>query len=208
MAAITVSRQLGSLGYEISRLSAQALGYRFVWRELINQAARQSGAPEVALATIDDLGLLGISPSPKARLAYRLAVKRIMESLADEGGAVILGRAGQVILGGRPDVLHVRVIAPVDLRIRRVAEIQKISLESAQAQVETTDRNRRNYLKRFYHAHWDDPVLYDLVINTANLTPAAAATLIRQALDARLSGNHPSASQQEKTAFGPNQTSP
>lgn len=209
MAAITISRQLGSMGHEISRLSAQTLGYRLVWRELINEAARQAGVPEVALATIDDLGLLGVSPSPKARLAYRIAIKRIMESMADEGKVVILGRAGQVILGGRPDVLHVRLIAPLKLRIQRVADAQKISFESAQAQVETSDRNRRNYLKRFYHARLDDPVLYDLVINTAHLTPASAANLICQALDARRSVDHSfPPSQQEKTILGSDQTSP
>src|SRR5512143_2128601 len=98
MAIVTISRQLGSLGSEVARLVAERLGYRLVWRELINQAARRSGAPEAALAAIDDLGLLDICPSPQACQAYRDALKQVIEELALEGNCVILGRAGQVLL--------------------------------------------------------------------------------------------------------------
>jgi cytidylate kinase len=175
---VTISRQTGSLSHNVAGIVAARLGYRLVWREVINQAARRAGAPEAALAAIDDLGLLGICPSPKACLAYRQAVKQIMEELADRGSVVIMGRAGQVILGGRPDVLHVRLFAPQQVRIERVSARQGISLECAQAQLEASDRSRRSYLRRFYHARWDDPDLYDLIINTNRVPPEAAAELI------------------------------
>jgi len=63
MAVITVSRQLGSLGCDIANSVAQRLGYRMVWRKLINQAARQARTPEMALEMLDELGLLGLRPS-------------------------------------------------------------------------------------------------------------------------------------------------
>jgi hypothetical protein len=62
MAVITISRQMGSLGREISEEIARSLNYRVVWREVINEAAKRAGAPDVALATIDELDLLGIRP--------------------------------------------------------------------------------------------------------------------------------------------------
>lgn len=176
--AITISRQLGSLGSLIAQMVAQRLGYRLVWRELINQAARRACVPEVALATIDDLGLLGIRPSPQARAAYHQAVRQVMEELVSEGHVVIVGRAGQVILHGHPEVLHVQVVAPVAVRAERIARRQNIPFEAALAQVTASDRTRRNYLRRYYRARWDDPLLYDLVVNTERLTPAAAAELI------------------------------
>lgn len=179
---VTISRQMGSLGQDVASAVAARLGYRHVWREVINQAARRAGAPEAALAAIDDLGLLGICPSPKACLAYRQAVKQIMEELAGRGSVVIVGRAGQVILGGRLDVLHVRLFAPQPVRVARVAARQGITLECAQAQVEASDRSRRSYLRRYYHARWDDPDLYDLIINTYRVSPEAAAELICNAL--------------------------
>ncbi len=173
---------MGSLGDEVAQAIAARLNYRVVSREIINQAALRAGTPEMALATIDELGLLGIQPSVKARRAYQLAVESVMKELADEGDVVIIGRAGQVILRNHPHVLHVKVISPAALRAERIARLYNISLEAAKAQIEASDRNRKNYLKKYYHARWDDPELYDLIINTDRLEPEQAACLICQAL--------------------------
>jgi cytidylate kinase len=178
---VTISRQLGSLGCQVARIAAELLGYRLVWREVINKAARCCGVPDAALVAIDELGLLGIHLSPNACQAYRKAVKQVMDELAAEGEVLIVGRAGQVILRGLPNVLHVRLIAPATLRAERIALRHHIPLDCAQAQVEASDRYRRNYLKRCYHVFWDDPVLYDLILNTARLAPDEAARLIVQA---------------------------
>jgi len=82
--------------------------------------------------------------------------------------------------------LHVKIIAPQALRAERIAREQGIPMEAAWAQVEASDRTRRNYLRRYYHARWDDPELYDLVINTGRISPEAAAGLICQALESLL----------------------
>lgn len=199
MATITVSRQLGSLGFEVAQTAANLLGFRLVWRDVINQAGRIAGSPEAALAAIDDLGLLGICPSPEACQAYRQAVQQIMQELAHQGNVVIIGRAGQQILSGWPEVLHVRVIAPRNLRIERVATRQEISMESAIAQVEASDRRRRSYIKRFYNVQWDDPNLYDLVINTAHLSPTAAAQIIARTVTNPLFSSYEPASPRHET---------
>jgi cytidylate kinase len=183
---VTISRQLGSRGLEIARALGISLGYRVTSRDLINQAAMRSGNPEVALAVIDELDLLGICPSPQACQAYRQAVKQVMEELLQEGQVIIVGRAGQVILQDHPQVLHVRIIAPQTERTQRVAAEQKISLESALAQVQASDRHRRNYLKRHYQVNWGDPDLYDLTLNTAKLSIQAASAIIQQALIQKL----------------------
>jgi cytidylate kinase len=187
MASITISRQLGSHSRAIALILKERLGYQLVYRELINQAALQAGAPQMALAVIDELGLLGMVPTAREHQAYRLALSKAMLSLADQGQAIIIGRAGQAILRERPDVLHVRVAAPLDLRAARTAEETHTSLECALAQVQASDRARAAYLRRYYHVRWDDQDLYDLVINTGRLTPACAADLICQALQS-LSG--------------------
>jgi cytidylate kinase len=185
MAIITISRQLGSWGNLIAKQVATRLGYRMVERELINQAALRAGAPEVGLAMIDDLHLLGLTTSPEAAQAYCEAVKCVMQELAEEGKVVIVGRAGQAILAARPDVLHVRVIAPLEVRAQRISERRNVTLQAARAQVEASDRSRRNYLKRYYSIHWENPELYDLVINTARFTLEDSAELIVQAFKQR-----------------------
>jgi cytidylate kinase len=184
--SITLSRQLGSLGCEVAQAVKERLGFKLVWRELVNEAAKRSGAPELALDCIDDLGLLGISVPPRCRTAYKQAMAGLMKELASEGNYVIIGRAGQVILRGVPNVIHVRIIAPLELRAQRIAQLCAIPIEAARAQVEASDRNRRAYLRRYYNVRWDDPTLYDLILNTERLTPDMAATIISQTISTYL----------------------
>jgi cytidylate kinase len=182
MAVITISRQWGSLGNVIANAVADRLGYRVVMRQLINQAALRAGAPEVALAVIDELHLLGMAPTDEEYRAYIQAMHLVMEELAGQGKVVIVGRGGQVALRDRPGTLHVRVIAPFDLRVQRLAERHHISPAAARAQARASDRERRSYLKRFYNVDVNDPGLYDLVISTAHLSPATACDLICRAV--------------------------
>lgn len=182
---ITISRQMGSLGREIGRRLGEQLGWRVIAREVINEAARRSGAPEAALAAIDELNLLGSCPSPEACLAYRQSVDQVVNEMAGQGRLVLVGRAGQVILAGRPDVLHLRTIAPRELRAERVAEWQGISLRAALAQIDASDRFRKNYLKRFYGIDWNDPIHYDLVINTGHVPLDQALQIILAAIQNR-----------------------
>ena len=182
MALVTLSRQLGSLGHETAERVAQHTGMRLVARELINQAAHRAGAPEVALAMIDELNLLGLKPSPAEIQAYLNAVRIVMSELAEAGNVIIVGRAGQILLAHRSDALHVRVVAPVPLRVERLAQRLAISKEAARAQIDASDRYHQNYFKRFYQVPWDGSGLYDLVINTAKLTPEDSADIICAAL--------------------------
>lgn len=181
MSAITISRQMGSGGNELALQVAQQLGWRRVCRDLINRAALAAGSPQMALAEIDELGFFGLRPSSKERQAYQGQIERIIREMADEGNVVIVGRGGQVILGGRPDVLHVRVVAPFETRIARLQKEKHMSTESAQACLEKSDRTRTNYLRRNFNARLDDPTLYHLVINTGLLDLPQAVKLILQA---------------------------
>jgi cytidylate kinase len=178
MSVITISRQLGSWGQETAAAVATRLGYRLISRDLITRAAREAGAPELALATIDELGLLDVCPSPAACRKYRQSVEQIMRNLAAEDQVVIVGRAGQIILRDYPESLHVRVMAPAHTRAERLAHEQGIPLRAAQAQIEASDHFRRHYVRQFYHVRWDDPELYDLVVNTEHIDPERAAEIV------------------------------
>jgi cytidylate kinase len=181
MRALTISRELGSLGTSIAQVVAERLGYRLMWREVINEAAASVGSPEIALSEIDDLGLLGLRPSEQAFKAYHRAVRSIIEELASEGHVVILGRAGQVILQEHPDVFHIKILAPLEARVHRIASRRNISQKAARAQIEQSDRTRRCYLRRHYDVEWRNPELYDLIINTLRMDVDTAATVIEDA---------------------------
>ena len=182
MSAITISRQMGSQGDELAGQVAGLLGWRQVSRDLINQAAVAAGVPQVALAEIDELGFFGLRPSARDWRAYQCQVEGLISVLADVGDVVIVGRGGQMALRGRPDVLHVRVVAPLATRIARLQQEQHISAEAARACLEASQKARARYLRRAYGVNVDDPVLYHVVINTGLLDLAQAAGLVVQAL--------------------------
>jgi cytidylate kinase len=185
MTVITISRQLGSLGRNLGSQLASRLGYRLVYRELINQAALNAGVPDMALATIDEFGLLGIEPDEKNQRSYLQAVQDIIGKLAEEGNVIIVGRAGQVILRSHPSAFHLRVIAPLETRIQRIVAAQGVSQQAARAQIEDSDRYRTQYLRRFYHIEWDQPTHYHLVINTGKLSLETADEVVCRALQHR-----------------------
>jgi cytidylate kinase len=169
---------MGSGGNDVAQAVAARLGLRLVGREIINQAAIQAGVPEVALSEIDELGLLGMRPSAAAMRAYHEMAAELAVRLADQGNLLLIGRAGQVLLSGRPGILHVRVIAPRTKRIERVQEYCHVSAEAAGALVDASDQSRAAYLRRHYRVRWDDPALYDLVLNMSQLGIPAAVDLV------------------------------
>lgn len=178
MPVITLSREMGSRGDEIAQATAERLGLQLAGREVINRAAREAGAPEVALAEIDELGLLGVKPNAAALALYDEKTAQVVTELAAAGDVLIMGRAGQVALAGWPGVLHVRIIAPRDQRIARVQARGNIPAAVAAARVDAADRARATYLRRHGDARWDDPALYDLVINMAQMDVTTAVELI------------------------------
>jgi cytidylate kinase len=178
MPVITLSREMGSCGDDVAVAVAERMRLRLAGRELINRAAREAGAPEIALAEIDELGLLGVKPSPAARRLYGDKVAEVIRELADTGQVLLVGRGSQVVLAGRADVLHVRIIAPQAQRIAVVQQRCGVSHEVAAARIAASDRVRAAYLRRHHGVHWDHPALYDVVLNLGHLSIATAVDLI------------------------------
>jgi cytidylate kinase len=188
MSAITISRQMSSRGDELAQQVAERLGWRQVSQTLINQAAQAAGTPHLALAEIDELGLLDLHPSARERQAYQSQVETIIRNLADEGQVVIVGRGGQVILQDRSDVFHVRVIAPFETRLLWLQQEKKISTQSAQARLQKGDQGRADYFRKNYSLRLDDPSLYHIVINTGRLPLPQAVNLVIQTYQAWVGG--------------------
>ena len=178
MAVITLSREMGSRGDDIARAVAARLGLRLVGRELINRAAKEAGAPEVALAEIDELGLLGVKPSAAALRLYQEKVAAVIHELAADGDVLLVGRGGQMLLADRPDALHVRIIAPRPMRLALVQERCRVPAEVAEARIDASDAARTGFLKRHFGVRGDEAYLYDLVINMAHMDVSAAVDLV------------------------------
>jgi cytidylate kinase len=178
MPVITLSRELGSRGDDVAMAAAERLGLRLVGRELINRAARAAGAPEMALAEIDELGLLGVKPSAAAVRLYAQKVAEVIRELAARGDLLVVGRGGQVVLADEPGVLHVRVTAPRLLRLQVVQQRCRVTPEAAAARIDASDKARAAYLRRAHGVRWDAAGLYDMVLNLAHLSVKDAAEVI------------------------------
>lgn len=110
-------------------------------------------------------------------------IRATINKAYEHGNILIIGRGGQVILEDKPDVLHVRVVAPFEARVRRLQETQNMTPAQARRYLQETDSASAEYLRSFYHVEPDDATLYHLVVNTEKLGIDGALALIKQALE-------------------------
>src|SRR5207247_3635911 len=115
----------------------------------------------------------------------RLLIQAAIHEVAREGRAVIVAHAASMTLATRPDVVRALVTASTETRARRLVAERGITSEVAAAEIATTDRNRRDYFRRFHHIAHEQPTHYDLVVNTDVLTPEQAAEVIACAAQSR-----------------------
>ncbi len=197
MAAITISRQLGSGGAAIAELVAQRLGFRLLDRELVDAIAARAGVSVETARSFDETYLdpleainysflLSLERERISPESYQYTASQLIREAATSRSVVVVGRAGQVVLGRYPDTLHVRVVAPFEDRVARVVERDRVGTQEAQRRVKESDEGRRQYVWSVGRRDWDDPLLYDLVVNTHRVRLEAAAKLISEAALAML----------------------
>ena len=205
---VCISLTTGALGEQIGSLVAERLRFRYVDEQVIERAARLAqvdpklveavehrqpllrGLMDKLAAARDLVGpaTLGlgapvfVSPEREGSRAkpedLRLLIQAAIHELAREGRAVIVAHAASMTLATRTDVVRVLMTASAETRARRLGAAQGITSEAAAAAIATSDRNRRDYFRRFHNIGQEQPTHYDLVINTDVLTPEQAAEVI------------------------------
>jgi hypothetical protein len=200
---VTVSRQYGAGGKRVAAALGEALGYRFVDRELVELAANRLGVDPAIAESRDErvpalLEQLGrtlataapeFGPGPPPELddrAMAAAVREVILSLAETGGYVILGRGAQAILVDRDDVCSLSLVADRDDRVRRVMEWQGIDEHEARARCDQVDADRAGYVRRFLDTDIRDPGLYDGILNTSRLDLGPATAIAIQIARSKL----------------------
>lgn len=102
--------------------------------------------------------------------------------LARMGNVVIVGRGANIITAKLKNTFHVRLVASLEKRVEHIRSVMGYSEKEAVNYIKREDENRRKYLKSYFHADIEDPLLYHLVINTDKLTHTGAAYLIAEAV--------------------------
>ena len=114
-----------------------------------------------------------------------LLVRKITETilhLAELGNVILIGRGAAVVTANLDHVFHVRLVSALEKRIQRIQELQKMSKQEALRFIEQEDRGRERYLKKYFKADVDDPLLYDLTINVDRISYDNAANLIAESV--------------------------
>ncbi len=165
MAVITISRGSFSGGKTLAECLANKLSYRCVDREVIVERAAASGVSQDEL-----LDALLKPPSFLERFRHKryLYLALIQAALAEEvrtGRVVYHGNAGHLLRKGATPVLRVRIIAPLEFRLAMVENRLKLSQQESLAYIRKVDEGRRKWTQFLYGVDWEDPSLYDLVVN-------------------------------------------
>lgn len=188
---ITISRQYSTNGILIARAVAERMGVHMYDRDLIEETARLmqvephmlNNLPQFVSTSIGSMLLEWRSSlTPQAYVRYlRVALERIA---AEEQNAVILGSGSNFVLQG-PNVLKVRIVAPVELRSAIYRAGEEMSDADARRIIEKLDQARVNFIHTVFHEHVENPKHYDLVINLAHFTPEMATEMILDAASRR-----------------------
>jgi CMP/dCMP kinase len=211
MATITISRQYVSGGEEIATRVSELLGYTIFDRTMMAEVAREVGLTEHEIVDFKEtdqhsLGFLdrlmghrltvaevrtwqedirGVRTPAVVKVSDSQAiamVRGVMDAASKRGNVVIVGRGGQAILRGRPDVLHVRIEAPLEHRVQRLVERDELTPTHAELEIEDHDRAARDYVRRYHDLNPHDPMHYHLLINTGLLDLETAAQVIALAV--------------------------
>ena len=185
MAIITIARQIGSLGNEIAVDVAQHLHYTLVDQAKLQEAAQAYGMLKSELEEVHERRPTLVTRYLTMRhRAYLDMIQTIIYEYARADDVVILGRGATVLLSDVPSALHVNTFAPFERRVEVVMGREGISRLLAEQIVRESDQDRAGYMRYLFNRDWMDPLLYDLMINTAVVTREQACELIAAAADA------------------------
>lgn len=195
---ITIGRQYGSGGRITSKRLAEELGIQFYDEEILRMTSEESAIGEQYFRLADEkagnnllyrvVGGLRDSlgkPSSKNLTSKENLFKfqsEVIRKLAREESCIIVGRCADYILEAEPDVNVIRLFVYADMptRIRRVMEVDGVlDPDEAVRKIKRIDKERREYYKYFTGREWGDMTLYDLPINTTNLSLDQLADLVK-----------------------------
>lgn len=201
---ITISREVGSGGRTIGRKLAEKLGVRFSDKELVDELQKKLNLTVDSIEELkgkkkrwlDDF-IQMVAPVPMSGMLvdgdsdyiseYNLSLsvndvfeaeKEILNGIADEGSCVIAGRSGFFVLKGRPNKVDILITASRENRIARIMDKQNLSRQKAEEVIDSVDKARDNYVKRYTGQSRYDARNYHIVLNMDYITEDQAVAMI------------------------------
>jgi cytidylate kinase len=167
---IAMTREMGSLGTFIGLEVAEQLDHAFVRDEIVRRAAREYRVMESGLVRAVERPPRWLERLGPVRRRHRTYLEAAVLEVAQRERVVLMGRWSTIFLSGVRHAIRIRVCAPAEIRVRRVMERYRIAQEDAARRIAAYDEGVRTRMRQMFDAEWTDPLLYDLVINTASVT--------------------------------------
>jgi cytidylate kinase len=193
---VTVEREYGSGGGEIAQLLAERLGWK-LWDQLLTEEiARLAQCPKAVVEVREERNdplyyrlfksflrgsFEGSINAHKLKLVDSESILRITERVvrqaASTGNCVIVGRGSQHFLADRSDTLRVFLYAPKEDKVRRLASGGK-TREEAEELVDSVDRDRVDFIQRYFNVEWPSRSVYHMMLNTSVGDEVAVQTIL------------------------------
>jgi cytidylate kinase len=172
---LTLSRELGAGETQFAAALAQRLRMQVYDRELLEQEAVRLGVAEAEMEKVDEqpAGIFQRFHPGSIYQRYCEALAGIIRELAERGDVILVGRGGHCFLRDDPCAMHVRLIAPLAVRLRRVMEYRWVREGVARKLIAESDAQRRSFYESYFGADWANPLEYHLTVNSGRLGPAA-----------------------------------
>lgn len=170
MSLITISQDYGSHGYFVAQKVAQELQLELYDDETLRGAAVELGVKTEHLTALKEQvpgffdRLMGVKPD-----IYQDVLKEVVYRISSNNSGVIVGHGSQVLLRDFGCALHVRIISPVEKRVRYFMEEKGIDKSLAKKLVLSKDKEFKDFFRYAFNLDINDPLLYDLVINTEKI---------------------------------------
>ena len=199
---ITIGRQFGSGGRYVGRLLAEKLGIPFYDKELLSEAAKQSGICEEIMEDHDEKPTRSLLFSLVTGMQHHMGTGNFymdmplnhriflaqfdaIRKLAAEGSCVIVGRCADYVLREDPDTVRVFVKGDMPSKIARAVKYYGVEEDKAEERIRKADKQRASYYNYYATATWGDIENYDLVADTGVLGVEGAVELIEKFLELR-----------------------
>lgn len=177
LAFITLSRETGSLGKEITELLSQKLDLPIITRDLVMSHWFPDIATPHQLHMLDESPGFFLTPTANGLTFAEYLEERLKRHIAEQP-SIIVGLGGQVIFAGHPEAIHVKIMASQDIRTSRIMQEYCLEKKDAERFLELSDRKHRRYVYTIYQQDWSHPSLYHITLNTDHLTAEEAASLL------------------------------
>lgn len=186
---ITISREPGSGGRLVAEKLAEDMDIDLFHKEVIIKIAQRANISAKKLEYLDEKGISlledWIASFYKGYVWPGMYIKhlvKVVRIIGKHGSAVIIGRGCGFILPSE-ERFRVRIVAPLDFRVKNLSRECGITETMAIKRIQKCEKDQRAFVRNYFYADIENPVNYDLIINTGGLSIDSASKAIQSALE-------------------------